>query len=91
MNSMRSTMDKHYIICACVCVQTVEERRTVRDGQGNEETTVIRSGLPDGQEGPRNEPATPTPGQHTHPYALNHLTNLNQVNGNNKLSQLQCT
>lgn len=41
---------------------TVEERRTVRDGQGNEETTVIRSGGPDGQGGPRNEPASPTPG-----------------------------
>lgn len=26
--------------------QTIEERRTVRDGQGNEETTVTRSGGP---------------------------------------------
>ncbi|MCJ8749767.1 hypothetical protein PDJAM_G00180100 [Pangasius djambal] len=40
----------------------VEERRTVRDGQGNEETTVIRSGGPGGQEGPHDEPASPTPG-----------------------------
>ncbi|KAB5517940.1 hypothetical protein PHYPO_G00173350 [Pangasianodon hypophthalmus] len=41
---------------------TVEERRTVRDGQGNEETTVIRSGGPGGQEGPHDEPASPTLG-----------------------------
>lgn len=31
---------------------TVEERRTVRDGQGNEETTVTRSGGPGTLEGP---------------------------------------
>lgn len=30
---------------------TVEERRTVRDGQGNEETTVTRSGGPESREG----------------------------------------
>ncbi|KAM6899935.1 HCLS1-associated protein X-1 [Xenentodon cancila] len=37
---------------------TVEERRTVRDGQGNEETTVTRSGGPGVLEGPehRSEP-----------------------------------
>ncbi|KAM9434960.1 HCLS1-associated protein X-1 [Clarias gariepinus] len=42
---------------------TVEERRTVRDGQGNEETTVIRSGGPGAQEGPRDEAASLTPGE----------------------------
>ncbi|KAM9775939.1 HCLS1-associated protein X-1 isoform 1-T1 [Syngnathus typhle] len=31
---------------------TMEERRTVRDGKGNEETTVTRSGGRSGQEGP---------------------------------------
>ncbi|KAF5888839.1 HCLS1-associated protein X-1 [Clarias magur] len=41
---------------------TVEERRTVRDGQGNEETTVIRSGGPGAQKGPLDEAASPTPG-----------------------------
>ncbi|XP_039978593.1 HCLS1-associated protein X-1 [Xiphias gladius] len=40
---------------------TVEERRTVRDGQGNEETTVTRSGGPGSPEGPdhRTGPALP--------------------------------
>uniref|UniRef100_A0A8D2ZQG8 HCLS1 associated protein X-1 n=1 Tax=Scophthalmus maximus TaxID=52904 RepID=A0A8D2ZQG8_SCOMX len=37
---------------------TVEERRTVRDGQGNEETTVTRSGGPGTLEGP-DDPTTP--------------------------------
>ncbi|XP_060760943.1 HCLS1-associated protein X-1 [Neoarius graeffei] len=41
---------------------TVEERRTVRDGQGNEETTVIRSGGPGDPEGPHDDPVPPTPG-----------------------------
>ncbi|XP_027010759.1 HCLS1-associated protein X-1 isoform X2 [Tachysurus fulvidraco] len=39
---------------------TVEERRTVRDGLGNEETTVIRSG-PGAQEGPHDD-ASPSAG-----------------------------
>ncbi|XP_061598285.1 HCLS1-associated protein X-1 [Cololabis saira] len=39
---------------------TVEERRTVRDGQGNEETTVTRSGGPGVLEGTeRTEPVVP--------------------------------
>ncbi|XP_029976343.1 HCLS1-associated protein X-1 [Salarias fasciatus] len=38
---------------------TVEERRTVRDGQGNEETTVTRSGGPGALQGP--DPHTPPP------------------------------
>ncbi|KAK3508483.1 hypothetical protein QTP70_030950 [Hemibagrus guttatus] len=41
---------------------TVEERRTVRDGQGNEETTVIHSGGPAAQEGPHDPPSSPSAG-----------------------------
>ncbi|KAM3858371.1 HCLS1-associated protein X-1 [Diretmus argenteus] len=46
---------------------TVEERRTVRDGQGNEKTTVTRSGHPgtpeghDGQSGPVTPPGVQRP------------------------------
>ncbi|XP_071356700.1 HCLS1-associated protein X-1 [Trachinotus anak] len=44
---------------------TVEERRTVRDGQGNEETTVTRSGVPGSLEGPDNQTGPVLPdGQH---------------------------
>ncbi|TMS18325.1 Aquaporin-3 [Larimichthys crocea] len=38
---------------------TVEERRTVRDSQGKEETTVTRSGGPGTPEGPETGPVTP--------------------------------
>lgn len=65
-----------------VCLQTVEERRTVRDGQGNEETTVIRSGGPGDPEGPHDDPVPPTPGQLTRPDALTL---------HSKVSELQCS
>lgn len=45
-----------------VC-QTVEERRTVRDSQGNEETTVTRSGGPGSPEGPDHHTGRVRPGQ----------------------------
>ncbi|XP_049607515.1 HCLS1-associated protein X-1 isoform X1 [Syngnathus scovelli] len=41
---------------------TMEERRTVRDGQGNEETTVTRSGGRSGQEGPGHHTGPALPG-----------------------------
>ncbi|XP_026156900.1 HCLS1-associated protein X-1 [Mastacembelus armatus] len=41
---------------------TVEERRTVRDGQGNEETTVTRSGGPGSLEGPDHQTGAVLPG-----------------------------
>ncbi|KAI4885687.1 hypothetical protein NFI96_017634 [Prochilodus magdalenae] len=41
---------------------TVEERRTVRDGQGNEETTVTRSGGPGVQEAPQDQSGPLIPG-----------------------------
>ncbi|XP_056154929.1 HCLS1-associated protein X-1 [Lampris incognitus] len=41
---------------------TVEERRTVRDGQGNEETTVTRSGGPGSLEEPDNQSRPLVPG-----------------------------
>ncbi|CAB1443359.1 unnamed protein product [Pleuronectes platessa] len=41
---------------------TVEERRTVRDGKGNEETTVTRSGGPGVREGPDDRPVPVLPG-----------------------------
>nr|XP_019957502.1 PREDICTED: HCLS1-associated protein X-1 isoform X1 [Paralichthys olivaceus] len=41
---------------------TVEERRTVRDGKGNEETTVTRSGGPGVLEAPDDRPAPVPPG-----------------------------
>ncbi|XP_034456108.1 HCLS1-associated protein X-1 [Hippoglossus hippoglossus] len=41
---------------------TVEERRTVRDGKGNEETTVTRSGGPGVLEGPGDRPVPVLPG-----------------------------
>lgn len=41
---------------------TVEERRTVRDGQGNEETTVTRSGGSGILEGPDHQPGSVLPG-----------------------------
>ncbi|XP_017276498.1 HCLS1-associated protein X-1 [Kryptolebias marmoratus] len=41
---------------------TVEERRTVRDGQGNEETTVSRSGGPGILEGPDHQTGPVGPG-----------------------------
>ncbi|KAL6461171.1 hypothetical protein MHYP_G00311370 [Metynnis hypsauchen] len=44
---------------------TVEERRTVRDGQGNEETTVTRSG-PGVQEGPQDQSGPLMPGGSQH-------------------------
>lgn len=44
---------------SCSSSQTVEERRTVRDGQGREETTVTRSG-PEPEAGPL------VPGRLTH-------------------------
>lgn len=43
--------------------QTVEERRTVRDSQGKEETTVTRSGGPGSLEGPEPQTAPLVPGQ----------------------------
>ncbi|KAM4630168.1 HCLS1-associated protein X-1 [Polymixia lowei] len=43
---------------------TVEERRTVRDGQGNEETTVTRSGGPGSPDGPDNHSGPLMPGGH---------------------------
>uniref|UniRef100_A0A8B9LUD9 HCLS1 associated protein X-1 n=1 Tax=Astyanax mexicanus TaxID=7994 RepID=A0A8B9LUD9_ASTMX len=49
---------------------SVEERRTVRDGQGNEETTVTRSG-PGVQEGPQDQPGPLIPGQLSHSLLLN--------------------
>ncbi|KAI3358677.1 hypothetical protein L3Q82_015084 [Scortum barcoo] len=47
---------------------TVEERRTVRDGHGNEETTVTRSGGPSGSEGPDYRPGPVIPGGQ-HPFS----------------------
>ncbi|XP_056254750.1 HCLS1-associated protein X-1 [Seriola aureovittata] len=47
---------------------TVEERRTVRDGQGNEETTVTRSGGPAGLEGPDHRTGSVLPGGQ-HPFS----------------------
>ncbi|XP_026202633.1 HCLS1-associated protein X-1 isoform X2 [Anabas testudineus] len=41
---------------------SVEERRTVRDGQGNEETTVMRSGGPGSLEGPDQQTGPLLPG-----------------------------
>ncbi|XP_038581434.1 HCLS1-associated protein X-1 [Micropterus salmoides] len=41
---------------------TVEERRTVRDSQGNEETTVTRSGGPGSPEGPDHHTGRVRPG-----------------------------
>lgn len=41
---------------------TVEERRTVRDGQGNEETTVTRSGGPESLEAPDHQTTRDLPG-----------------------------
>ncbi|XP_058474742.1 HCLS1-associated protein X-1 [Solea solea] len=41
---------------------TVEERRTVRDGQGNEKTTVTRSGGPGNLEGPDDQSGPLLPG-----------------------------
>nr|XP_020479475.1 HCLS1-associated protein X-1 [Monopterus albus] len=41
---------------------TIEERRTVRDGQGNEETTVTRSGGPGNLEGPDHQTGPVLPG-----------------------------
>ncbi|XP_072227261.1 HCLS1-associated protein X-1 isoform X2 [Leuresthes tenuis] len=43
---------------------TVEERRTVRDGQGNEETTVTRSGGGGMLEGPDHQTGPVPPGPH---------------------------
>lgn len=43
--------------------QSVEERRTVRDGQGNEETTVTRSGGSGISEGPDHATGPVLPGQ----------------------------
>lgn len=42
---------------------SVEERRTVRDSQGNEETTVTRSGGPGSPEGPDHQTGPVIPGQ----------------------------
>lgn len=47
---------------------TVEERRTVRDGQGNEETTVTRSGGPGTLEGSDREGGPVLPG-HPRPFS----------------------
>ncbi|KAM9340483.1 HCLS1-associated protein X-1 [Symphorus nematophorus] len=45
---------------------TVEERRTVRDSEGKEETTVTRSGGPGVLEGPDHQPGSVIPGgQHS--------------------------
>nr|XP_057903189.1 HCLS1-associated protein X-1 [Doryrhamphus excisus] len=41
---------------------SVEERRTIRDGQGNEETTVTRSGGPTNQDGPDHQTGPALPG-----------------------------
>ncbi|XP_077363211.1 HCLS1-associated protein X-1 isoform X2 [Festucalex cinctus] len=41
---------------------TMEERRTVRDGRGNEETTLTRSGGPGGQEGSQHHTGPALPG-----------------------------
>ncbi len=53
----------YYFLDVC---QTVEERRTVRDSQGNEETTVTRSGGPGSLEGPDHQTGPVTPGQSIH-------------------------
>ncbi|CAK6949268.1 HCLS1-associated protein X-1 [Scomber scombrus] len=45
---------------------SVEERRTVRDGQGNEETTVTRSGGPASLDGANHETGPILPGQLIH-------------------------
>ncbi|XP_067112001.1 HCLS1-associated protein X-1 [Osmerus mordax] len=47
---------------------SVEERRTVRDGQGNEETTVTRSGAPGSVEGTQDHPRAHLPGDQ-HPFS----------------------
>ncbi|XP_028253909.1 HCLS1-associated protein X-1 [Parambassis ranga] len=47
---------------------SVEERRTVRDGQGNEETTVTRSGGPGMLEGPAQQAGPALPGE-SHPFS----------------------
>ncbi|XP_041664012.1 HCLS1-associated protein X-1 isoform X2 [Cheilinus undulatus] len=47
---------------------TVEERRTVRDGRGNEETTVTRSGGPGSLEGPDPHSTPFMPGDQ-HPFS----------------------
>uniref|UniRef100_UPI0037E7C67C HCLS1-associated protein X-1 n=1 Tax=Semicossyphus pulcher TaxID=241346 RepID=UPI0037E7C67C len=47
---------------------TVEERRTVRDGQGNEETTVTRSGGPGSMEGSDHHTGPLVPGGQ-HPFS----------------------
>lgn len=44
-------------------VKTVEERRTVRDGQGNEEITVTRSGGSGSLEGPDSQTGPVVSGQ----------------------------
>lgn len=49
-------------VFVCVC-QSVEERRTVRDGQGNEETTVTRSEGSGISEGPDHPSGPVLPGQ----------------------------
>lgn len=43
---------------------SVEERRTVRDGQGNEETTVTRTGAPCGLEEHQDQSRAHLPGDH---------------------------
>ena len=48
----------------CCVWQSVEERRTVRDGQGNEETTVTRSGGPGSVEGTQDHPRPHLPGKY---------------------------
>lgn len=47
--------------------QTVEERHTVRDGQGNEKTTVTRSGGPGSLEEPDQQIRPVLPGQFVPP------------------------
>lgn len=55
------------LVCFFLVPQTVEEKRTVRDSQGKEETTITRSGGPRSLEGPEHQAGPLVPG---------HLTNL---------------
>lgn len=52
--------------------QTVEEKRTVRDSQGKEETTITRSGGPRSLEAPEHQAGPLLPGHLT-----SNLSNLN--------------
>lgn len=63
LGHMRGLSSLHLLVHSCFFCQTVEERRTVRDSQGKEETTVTRSGGPGIQEGPDHQTGPVRPGQ----------------------------